>query len=454
MASKNNNPDNAAATASLLEDFVDFLNEAWTAYHATAEARRRLLAAGFEELDESQATHDVKPVSKASKAGFLQLATQPYGGGLWHTWFDRDLGVAGRAIVKRGEGKYSHDLVKINRPVLRIPTLAIHLTKADERKSFSPNLQSNFFPVLATEVKAKLTAGGASSKAAAGEGESPGKEGGGDERHHALLVEMVAEELGCQPEDVKDFELQFWDTQPSCLGGACSEFVFSGRLDNFCSSWQSIRALIDGCEGDGLASCKGVRSVFLFDHEEVGSTSCHGAAGTLLPDCMKRIAKGLAASPSDFVMEAVVRKSFLVSADMAHALHPNYQDRHDPALGPKIHSGMVLKHNANQRYATNAVTAFFFRELGARAGLPTQEFAVKSDSACGSTIGPTLSALSGIRTVDVGSPQLSMHSIREMMGADDAVFGYRHIKGVFVGCFSCFFFASGAREEGCCLGRL
>ncbi|CAN0299688.1 unnamed protein product [Ectocarpus sp. 12 AP-2014] len=143
-----------------------------------------------------------------------------------------------------------------------------------------------------------------------------------------------------------------------------------------------------------------------------------------------RIAKGLAASPSDFVMEAVVRKSFLVSADMAHALHPNYQDRHDPALGPKIHSGMVLKHNANQRYATNAVTAFFFRELGARAGLPTQEFAVKSDSACGSTIGPTLSALSGIRTVDVGSPQLSMHSIREMMGADDAVLGYRHIKAV------------------------
>ncbi|CAN0102548.1 unnamed protein product, partial [Ectocarpus sp. 13 AM-2016] len=180
----------------------------------------------------------------------------------------------------------------------------------------------------------------------------------------------------CQPEDVKDFELQLCDTQPSCIGGACSEFVLSGRLDNLCSSWQSIRALIDGCEGDGLASCKGVRSVFLFDHEEVGSTSCHGAAGTLLPDCMKRIAKGLAASPSDFVMEAVVRKSFLVSADMAHALHPNYQDRHDPALGPKIHSGMVLKHNANQRYATNAVTAFFFRELGARAGLPTQEFAV------------------------------------------------------------------------------
>ncbi|CAN0050806.1 unnamed protein product, partial [Ectocarpus fasciculatus] len=118
-SNKNNNPD-AAATASLLEDFLSFLNEAWTAYHATAEARRRLLAAGFEELDESQPTHDVKPVSKASKAGFLQLATQPYGGGLWHTWFDRDLGVAGRAIVKRGEGKYSHDLVSVRSEALTI----------------------------------------------------------------------------------------------------------------------------------------------------------------------------------------------------------------------------------------------------------------------------------------------------------------------------------------------
>ncbi|CAN0428497.1 unnamed protein product, partial [Ectocarpus fasciculatus] len=133
--------------------------------------------------------------------------------------------------------------VKINRPVLRIPTLAIHLTKADERKSFSPNLQSNFFPVLATEVKAKLAAtaaaaDGASSKTAGGEGGPADKEGGGDERHHALLVEMLAEELGCQPEDVKDFELQLCDTQPSCIGGARSEFVLSGRLDNLCSSWQ------------------------------------------------------------------------------------------------------------------------------------------------------------------------------------------------------------------------
>ncbi|CAN0395259.1 unnamed protein product, partial [Laminaria digitata] len=193
--------------------------------------------------------------------------------------------------------------VKIDRPVLRIPTLAIHLTKADERKSFNPNLQTNFYPILATEVKAKLGAdGGPAAKKAkkAKTAEAVGEGGGGEgeggegktERHHPLLVEMVAEELGCDAGDVEDFELQLCDTQPSCIGGARSEFVLSGRLDNLCSSWQSLRALIDTSDDGSLAACQGVKSIFLFDHEEVGSTSCQGAAGTLLPDCMKRCTIG------------------------------------------------------------------------------------------------------------------------------------------------------------------
>lgn len=488
--------------ATLLADFLAFLNEAWTAYHATAEARRRLLAAGFTELDESIPTYDVKPggkyfftrnmsaiaafavggaytagdgfvilaahtdspcpklkpVSKSSKAGFLEVGTQPYGSGLWHTWFDRDLGIAGRVIVKRGPGKYSHDLVKVNRPVLRISTLAIHLTKGDERKSFAPNLQTNFYPTLATEIKSKLelpatavatvngngisreSKGGKQIASEEANGHGGGVGGGSTERHHALLVQMIATELGCSAEDVEDFELQLCDTQPSCLGGTCSEFVYSGRLDNLCSSWQGISALIATSDDASLASATGVRSLFLFDHEEVGSKSCEGAAGTLLPACMNRLSKSLAlaaaggsvAAAEEVVMESIVRKSFLVSTDMAHAVHPNYADRHDPVLdGPKFHGGMVLKHNANQRYATNAVTAFLYREIGRRANLPTQEFAVKNDSGCGSTIGPPISTLSGIRTVDVGSPQLSMHSIREVMGVDDAIYGFKHGKAVF-----------------------
>ncbi|CAN0141990.1 unnamed protein product, partial [Discosporangium mesarthrocarpum] len=189
------------AQQALVGDFLDFLNEAWTPFHATAEARRRLLQAGFEELDESKPLSGIKaggkyfytrnmsalvafavggeyvsgngwaitgahtdspcpklkPISKSEKAGFLSVGVQPYGGGLWHTWFDRDLGLAGRVIVRTGDGSYAHRLVKVDRPVLRIPTLAIHLTKNTERSSFSPNLQGNFYPVLATEVRAMLS---------------------------------------------------------------------------------------------------------------------------------------------------------------------------------------------------------------------------------------------------------------------------------------------------------
>jgi len=136
-----------------------------------------------------------------------------------------------------------------------------------------------------------------------------------------------------------------------------------------------------------------------------------------------------AAGPDAF--ERALRRSFVVSSDMAHACHPNYADKHDPQLKPKVGGGMVLKHNANQRYATNAVGAFLFREIGRRAGLPTQEFAVRSDSGCGSTIGPVTAGLTGINVVDVGSPQLSMHSVRETMSAADVVAGYKHLKAVY-----------------------
>ncbi|CAM9168041.1 unnamed protein product [Phaeothamnion confervicola] len=169
----------------------------------------------------------------------------------------------------------------------------------------------------------------------------------------------------------------------------------------------------------------------LFDHEEVGSNSAPGAGGTLLPEAFRRITRALASNGGEEALEMALRRSYIVSADMAHALHPNYADRHDSAMAPKMHGGMVIKHNANQRYATNALTAHLFREVGRKAGLPVQEFAVKNDSPCGSTIGPIVAALSGVRTVDVGSPQLSMHSCREMMATDDVEHGYNHLRAVY-----------------------
>jgi len=181
------------------------------------------------------------------------------------------------------------------------------------------------------------------------------------------------------PTLLQDFELQLCDTQPSAIGGALGEFIFSGRLDNLCSSYQALRALIDSSSSESsLVNEKHIRLIALFDHEECGSGSAQGAASSLLPTNMRRIAEALGVNNEDD-FSRTFHHSFIVSADMAHACHPNYAEKHDPGLQPKIHGGLVIKHNVNQRYATNATSAFIFREAAKRAGLPVQEFAVKAD---------------------------------------------------------------------------
>eukprot|EP00937_MAST-01D_sp_MAST-1D-sp2_P004848 g4848.t1 len=342
----------------------------------------------------------LKPNAHVAKSGFIELGLQPYGGGLWHTWFDRDLGIAGRVIVRRGEGadaRLSHELVKIDRPILRIPTLAIHLESADERKAFKVNKQKHLCAVLATEFKAQL---GVEAGAGAGGGDGGG--GGGEPAvkrqkpaaepapRPSLLLELLARELGCEPAQIADLELQLCDTQPSCLGGTRNEFVFSGRLDNLCSSFCALQALLETCSphaGAGaptLDAESNVRMLALFDHEEVGSTSAQGAGSTVMAEAIRRVTLALAANAGaagecEGLVERTLRRSFLVSADMAHAQHPNYSDKHEPHHAPRLHAGQVIKTNANQRYATDAVSAFIFRTLGERVGVPVQEFVVRSD---------------------------------------------------------------------------
>ena len=175
-----------------------------------------------------------------------------------------------------------------------------------------------------------------------------------------------------------------------------------------------------------LADETGVRMMVHYDHEEVGSDSAQGAGSSMTEDAMRRISAALGGASVEGADERARRASFCVSADMAHAVHPNYADKHEQGHQPKFGAGVVVKHNANQRYATDAVTGFLFRELGERAGVPVQEFVVRSDLGCGSTIGPILSTNTGIRTVDVGAPQLSMHSIREMTGCQDVEHAVKH----------------------------
>jgi aspartyl aminopeptidase len=446
---------------AFVDEFVTYLNDAATAFHAVSTSKAQLLAAGFVQIKEAdqwnitaggkyfftrnataliaftvgaeyQPTNGftivgahtdspcfrVKAMPCSTKADSLVLNTQPYGGGLWHTWFDRDLGLAGRVITKNAAGEMSSKLVKIDHPVARIPNLAIHMQTPEERKAFAINLHEHCKAILTMDPDTVTETAPANG-------------------FHPCLMHVINENLNLDVEAgevVLDMELQLTDTQPSAIGGAKDEFIFSGRLDNLCSSFQSVRALIDASAEASVDPTsdlhKNIQVVMLFDHEEVGSSSAQGAGSCMFMDTLKRIHKNFAPETSDALQQAF-RRSLVISIDMAHAHHPNYPAKHDPAMAPKINRGLVIKHNANQRYATNTVSAIMFREFGQMAGLPMQEFSVRSDAGCGSTIGPIAATLSGITTIDVGSPQFSMHSIREMMGVKDVHTGYMHLKSTF-----------------------
>uniref|UniRef100_A0A7N0VEM2 Aspartyl aminopeptidase n=1 Tax=Kalanchoe fedtschenkoi TaxID=63787 RepID=A0A7N0VEM2_KALFE len=464
---------------SVVSELIEFLNASPTAFHAVDEARKRLEAAGYERISEKDdwkleagkkyfftrnystiiafaigkkyvggngfhivGAHTdspclkLKPVSKVSKGGYLEVGVQTYGGGLWHTWFDRDLTIAGRVILretKDGSVSYSHRLVRIKDPIMRIPTLAIHLDRG-VNDGFKVNTHNHLVPVLATSIKAELNKK-VSENTGAVEGGVVGKKYDVNtdcekQNHHPLLLQLLATEIGCQPHEICDFELQACDTQPSVVAGAMNEFIFSGRLDNLCMTFCSLKALIEATSSaSSLQDEIGVRMVALFDHEEIGSNSAQGAGSPAMLDALSRITNAF--SPDSQVLRKAIQKSFLVSADMAHALHPNYMDKHEENHQPKMHGGLVSKHNANQRYATNAVTSFIFKEIATRHNLPIQDFVIRNDMPCGSTIGPILASGVGIRTVDVGAPQLSMHSIREMCAVDDVKHSYEHFKAYF-----------------------
>lgn len=448
---------------SIVSELIDFLNKSPTSFHATEQSAQLFRDAGFTELSETDswsrlqpkgkyfftrnqsaivafavggrytpgagfhmvAAHTdspclkLKPISDCKvKAGFIRIGVQPYGGGLWHTWFDRDLTVAGRVILRGTHGSISTRLVHIARPIMRIPTLAIHLDKTVSTDGFNPNTQKHLVPVLATAVQAELERFGC------GDGKR--------EAHHPVLLAALAEELGCDTSDIVDFELSVCDTQPSVVAGVMTEFIYGGRLDNLASCFCAAKAMIASTK-EGLEEETAVRVVALFDNEEVGSASLAGAGSPMLLDCVRRVvsALGLKRTAEEGVLERSLRRSFLVSADMAHAVHPNYEDKHEENHQPQIHKGLVVKHNANQRYATSALSAHLFQECATIVKVPTQQFVNNNDMGCGSTVGPILAAGMGVRTVDVGIPQLSMHSVREMCGTRDIQYCFEHLVSFF-----------------------
>jgi aspartyl aminopeptidase len=262
------------------------------------------------------------------------------------------------------------------------------------------------------------------------------------QRHHPYFVELIAAEAGVQPEEILDFEMILFDTHQACLGGLLEEFIFSPRLDNLNCTYCATVGLIDSvADKSALDNESAIRLIALFDHEEIGSRTAQGADSNILPAIIRRLSvlPSTASKGEDLstAYEQTLSTSFLVSADMAHSINPNYAAKYESDHKPEMNKGPVIKINANARYATNAPGIVLLQEVARKTTeesgepLPLQLFVVRNDSSCGSTIGPMLSAALGSRTLDLGNPQLSMHSIRETGGTYDVEHAIRLFTGFF-----------------------
>ena len=404
--------------SDLVQDLADFITAAPSPYHAVAEAVARLEAAGFVEEPPThflprRRNHDdggdgylvrdgsvvawsagapaplrvflahtdsptlkVKPNPDVGRGGWRQVGVEVYGGALWNSWLDRDLGLAGRLALYDG----STVLVNVARPLLRVPQLAIHLDRT-VNQGLKLDAQHHLLPIWGL--------------GAAAEGD---------------LLEFLAAEVGVGAGEIAAHDLVVHDLTPPARLGEDQELLAAPRLDNLASVHAGITALLASRGTE-------VTPVFVgFDHEEIGSNSATGAAGPLLETVLTGLAGGFDARGPVFAA------SRCLSVDVTHAAHPNYLELHDPEHRTLPNHGPALKVNANQRYATDAPGAAAWKRACRTAGVPTQVFVGKNTVPCGSTVGPITATRLGIRTVDVGIPVLSMHSARELCGVEDPGF--------------------------------
>lgn len=399
-------------------DLGAFTASSPSSYHAVQEVADQLLASGFTEVHEAEsweaghagaflvrdgaivawrAPHKVtaktgfrivgshtdspafklKPRPDRTVAGWQQVGIETYGGMLTNSWLDRELGLAGRVVGIDGEVR----LVRTG-ALMRVPQLAIHLDRAVSSEGLRLDPQQHLYPVWSINHPDRS------------------------------VMEVLADIAGFEtPDQIAGHDVFAYDTQAARVFGSDHEFLASARLDNLMSVHASLVALIDTEAGPDF------QVMAAFDHEEVGSASTSGAAGPLLVSVLQRIA-GAHGIYDDAVLQMYAASS-CISADGAHGVHPNYVNRHDPDHLPMINAGPVLKLNANQRYATDAIGSALWHRACRAADVPSQEFVSNNAMPCGSTIGPISATRLGIRTVDVGAPMLSMHSAREMCGIDD-----------------------------------
>lgn len=415
------------------EKLLDFIEKSPTAFQAVDEMQKRLTENGFEVLSEKEywklvpggkylvtrnnsaliafcipekesrvfhimASHSDSPSFKIKENpeikvdnSYVKLNVEKYGGMLMAPWFDRPLSVAGRVIIRRNDG-LEEKLVDIKRDLVMIPNLAIHMNR-EVNNCVAYNPQKDLQPLFAA---------------------------GNTDR---TLLEIIAEQTGVKKEDIISHDLFLYNRMPGTIWGADKEFVSSARLDDLQCAFASMEGLLRAQNHGSIA----VHCVM--DNEEVGSGTKQGAASTFLKDTLLRINMGLGRTYEEYLM--TLAGSFMVSADNAHALHPNYTDKTDPTNHPVLNKGIVIKFNANQKYCTDAVSAAIFKELCTKAGVPYQTFVNRSDIAGGSTLGNISNTQVPMNTVDIGLPQLAMHSPYETAGVKDTEYLVRAAEELF-----------------------
>lgn len=423
----------------------NFIDQSPSPFHATQSMSQLLSEAGFQLLDESECwalkagekyyvtrnqssliawQQGVKPVAECGwrmlgahtdspclkikpqpdlhKHNAWRLGVEVYGGALLNPWFDRDLSIAGRVHYSDGSGEIQSALVDFKCPVATIPSLAIHLDReANTARTINPQLH---LPVLL------------SANAQASDGD-----------FQQLLLEQVKRNQAADNEvaaqKVLDHELYLYDTQSAAIIGLHGDFIAAARLDNLLSCYVDTQALIHACDESGPAADWSL--LVCSDHEEVGSKTAAGAGGPFLSQVLQRIES----EPNN--LARALSCSMLISTDNAHALHPNYADKLDANHAPLMNGGPVIKVNANQRYASNSETQAVFRAICSARDIPVQNFVMRSDMACGSTIGPITASELGIKTLDIGLPTFAMHSIRELAGSHDALLMHEALKAFY-----------------------
>ncbi len=410
---------------SNIQDLLDFIDASPSPWHVVTTSSERLTKAGFKALNESEAwqletggryfvtrggssiiaftigqnslpisgfnmvgAHTdspglrLKPHAAFSSDGLIRIGVEVYGGPILATFADRDLSMAGRVNVRIANG-FETRLIKFDKPLLRLPNLAIHMNREVNDKGLKFNKQTEL-PLLFGESANGIEA-------------------------DAQFLGHIAKSIKVEVKDIINFELNVFDTQKGIIWGANQEFIADSQLDNLASCHAALSALLANKKPNNTAICA------LFDHEEVGSESATGASGSFLADIVERISLHL---NKEEKLRALAN-SFFISADMAHAFHPNHAGSYEPCHHVHINKGPVIKTNANQRYATNAESAARFIRLCEHAGVPYQEYAHRTDLGCGSTIGPIVASRLGVASVDVGSPMWAMHSLRESTGVLD-----------------------------------